>query len=270
MQEVAAATPIRPVPSADYRSSADTGGYAQNNGSGQAGRKPEGQGFSRPGFGMIYNLGFSSTHVKDTTTQLHTELELGWNTSRWETGFKFQANDSWNNGSSTQKRYFIGGRGDYLLTQRGYVWAWANYLYNRYAQFQYQAYETAGYGYKVIDSEWRILRLEAGVGGGQSKTRHLGRRQSGVAETARELFVQRLGSIGEGYFQQELYFTHSPGNLFSVFSLRFVQPIGGGWSFWAGYRLEHNSAAEVPDAVQTTSWISLNVSYRFGTHIYGN
>ncbi|MDN5864642.1 MAG: hypothetical protein L0I62_05435 [Gammaproteobacteria bacterium] len=98
------------------------------------------------------------------------------------------------------------------------------------------------------------------MGGAQDKVRNGGRRRSGMATFGREIFAQHLGISGDGSFEQELHFVRYPDNTFPKISLRFVQPISGNWSIWTGYRLEHNSESVVPDSVQTTSWITLNLS----------
>lgn len=236
---------------------------------GHRGEHIKGHGFTSPGFGLLYTLGFSSVHSENTATNAHTQLDLGWSGGRWETAFEARATGAWLNGKADSEEYYSKVRANYSLTDSTYVWGWAGYRYNRFAEYQYQANEIVGYGYKPIDSRYRILRLEVGAGGGQDKTRYLGRTHSGIAEMAREVYAQHFGPSGESFLEQQLHFVHTANNTFSEFSLRFVQPIGDGWSVWSGYRLEHNSASVVPGAVQTVSWISLNIGYQFGAERYG-
>lgn len=242
---------------------------ASANGPGPKHKDIRGHGFTEPGFGLLYTLGFSSIHTEKTSSDLHTRLDLGWSGGNWETAFELRANGSWLNGKSTSEEYATKGRANYSLTDSTYVWGWAGYLYNRYSQFQYQANEIVGYGYTPINNNNRILRLEIGAGAGQDKTRRYGRTHSGVSEMAREVYAQHFGPSGDAFVEQALRFVHTSNNLYSEFSLRFIQPIGGGWSVWSGYRLEHNSAASYPGSVQTVSWISLNIGYQFGARRYG-
>lgn len=236
----------------------------------EEGKIPPGPGFARPGFGILYTLGFGSTHSRQTSTYLHTELQLGWNREKWETALEFRAVGSWLNGNANSEEYFGKARANYLFTGRSYVWGWVGYRYNRFNAYQYQANEIVGYGYKAINTNYRVLRFEIGAGAGQDKLRQGGRKRSGVSEMAREIYAQHIGLAGHGFFEQAITLIHYPNNLFSEFSLRFVQPIGGGWSFWAGYRLEHNSESPFPDTVQTTSWITLNIGYQFGAPMFGS
>lgn len=217
------------------------------------------------GFGGSFTLGYLATHSDSTSTNLNTELKLGYNTPLWQHRLDLQAVSATSDGETTAEQYFGAWQSNRLLTQRSYLFGYLGYIHDRFSGYRYQASEVVGYGIHAIETETQSLKFEFGAGWTQARetgtNTQAGVSKNSPAARARELYNWNFSSNSS--LSQSLTLEKSSYNLYSKFDLKVTAQLVGDLAFVVGYSIQHNSHVTGGNP-QTTSMVSVSVQYAFG------
>jgi putative salt-induced outer membrane protein len=210
--------------------------FAENDASGET--APARDGPERP-WGGEGELGYVKTTGNTDTTSLNARMKIAYLRGKWTHELAFESLFSEDSGVATSERYVGDFKSIYSITERGYLFGRAEYVDDRFAGFNYQITEVAGYGRKIVETEKLALNLEAGPGGRHSK-REDGDKEDELILYAGGVFSWKLSetagleqeattNIGEDNTQTE-----------SITSLK-VRIIGN-FALKTSYTVRHNSS----------------------------
>lgn len=114
-------------------------------------------------------LGYLKTSGNTDTESLYAKGKLVNERNRWKHTAKLEVTDKSDSGVNTAKRWYLTGKSDYKIDDISYLFISLTYEDDEFSGYDYQATETAGYGYHAIRKEDLKLDLEAGLGSRQSR-----------------------------------------------------------------------------------------------------
>ena len=114
-------------------------------------------------------LGYLKTSGNTNTESLHAKGKLVNERKKWKHTGTIEVTDKSDNGVTTANRWYLTGKSDYTIDDISYLFVALSYENDDFSGYDYQATETAGYGYHAIKKEDLKLDLEAGAGVRQSK-----------------------------------------------------------------------------------------------------
>ena len=109
-------------------------------------------------------LGLVATSGNSDTQTINAKLGLTKETEEWTHKADLAALNNASDDETTAEKYSLGWQSDRKLDDVSYLYVIASYEDDRFSGFDYQATLGAGYGYKVINEEKRVLTLEIGPG----------------------------------------------------------------------------------------------------------
>jgi putative salt-induced outer membrane protein YdiY len=108
--------------------------------------------------GSVWTSGNTDTSSINGTASIKREAQV------WESKLRFDALTSEEDNKTTKEKYKGLGQVNYDFTERLYLATVAWQERDRFSGFDYQGSASAGLGYRLIDSEYTKLQLEAGPG----------------------------------------------------------------------------------------------------------
>ena len=114
-------------------------------------------------------LGYLKTSGNTDTESLHAKGKLVNERKKWKHTGTIEVTDKSDSGVTTASRWYLTGKSDYTIDDLSYLFVALSYENDDFSGYDYQATETAGYGYHAIKKEDLKLDLEAGAGARQSK-----------------------------------------------------------------------------------------------------
>jgi putative salt-induced outer membrane protein len=144
-------------------------------------------------------LGYISTSGNTETSSLNAKLDIAYRHDSLSHKLSLEALFSEDSGETTSERYVGAFKSEYELTERGYLFGKAEYLDDRFAGYDYQITEVAGYGRQIMDTGTVALSLESGPGGRHSRTTEGDREDELVFYAGGEFSWQfsKTASLGE-------------------------------------------------------------------------
>jgi len=122
-----------------------------------------------PTWGGEGELGYARTTGNTETESLTARLGVKREGPVWRAFLNLEAVNKSDGDNSVAERYYAAAKGNYKLTQRGYLFARTDYEDDRFSGFAYRANVAVGYGHRLVDS--RIVILSAEIGPGARATR---------------------------------------------------------------------------------------------------
>lgn len=211
-------------------------------------------------FGAEVGLGLMITSGNTDTESLNGTVRLGYLTTRWRHGVRFEAVRSSTDDVRTAERYLAAAKSDYRLDEANYLFVTVSYEDDRFSGYDFQASEAIGYGRTVLPGPRVHLDLEAGVGARQNRLEDSGETESegmvrfagtfawNISENA--AFTQELSTeVGE-----DLTVTNSV----SALSTRIV----GNLAAKLAYRVRYITEVP-PDVEKRDTETTVNLVYTF-------
>lgn len=133
-------------------------------------------------------LGIVATDGNTETQTISAKAKAINERKKWKHELGFEALNTEDKDTTTAERYSLTGKTNYKLSERDYIFGYANYKDDRFSGYDWRASEAIGYGRHVIAEEDLTLDVEAGLGARQSE------RDDGVEED--EGLVRLYGALG--------------------------------------------------------------------------
>ena len=114
-------------------------------------------------------LGVLLTDGNTENRSINAKAGINREVEKWRTSAGIAALNTADKLSTTAEKYGLIGKADYKLDQKSYLFGVLTYEDDRFSGYEYQATESIGYGYRVVDNGTVVLDLEAGPGARQSK-----------------------------------------------------------------------------------------------------
>ena len=114
-------------------------------------------------------LGFVATGGNTETETLNIKANTRTDRQQWRHKFGVSVLKASETNTTTAEKYSLNGKSDYKLEDPSYLFIAVNYEDDKFSGFDYQATESIGYGWRVIDDKTMQLDLEAGPGARQSR-----------------------------------------------------------------------------------------------------
>ncbi|NNC97621.1 MAG: DUF481 domain-containing protein [Gammaproteobacteria bacterium] len=207
------------------------------------------------------SLGYFSSNGNSDSTNLNADLKMSYSLGgRWTHKLKASAMSANNEEVSSAERYFLAYQADFAMNARSFLFARVEAEKDRFSAYDLRTTESAGYGYKLFDTDTRKWIVEAGVGATQLKPRNgLDDITSAIALLATE-YVWKLSKTAE--FSQTVDYEIASDNKFlnSVTSLR--ASVWEDFGIRVSYNIKNNS--DVPVGVENTdTFTSIGLDYSF-------
>ncbi len=114
-------------------------------------------------------LGVLLTGGNTENRSINARAGINREVEKWRTSAEIAALNTADKVNTTAEKYGLLGKVDYKLDQKSYLFGVLTYEDDRFSGYEYQATESVGYGYRVVDNGTVVLDLEAGPGMRQSK-----------------------------------------------------------------------------------------------------
>ncbi|MCS6172977.1 DUF481 domain-containing protein [Shewanella baltica] len=109
-------------------------------------------------------LGATLTTGNTETSSFKGRLNLKHELGDWENQYLLEGLYKEDTGSVTAKRYLAGAQGNYMMTDRSYLFANASYEVDPFTGYDYTLSGAAGYGHRLYDTSKTFLDVEVGPG----------------------------------------------------------------------------------------------------------
>ena len=205
-------------------------------------------------------LGMTQTSGNTETSNVLAKLAVTYVHSKWEHQADVEILRSEDNDTLTAKRYDLGVQSNYDLSKQDYLYANAQYEEDHFSGYDYQTIITGGYGYKIINTEPTLLKLEAGIGGRQSRLEEeIDGNREPIARLALH-YRQKVGSHSQ--FIQNFLAIPGGDNTFArsytALKVQIMDQVAVNLSFL----VKHNT--DVPDENKNTDTVSaVTLVYNF-------
>ncbi|MCF6236404.1 MAG: DUF481 domain-containing protein [Gammaproteobacteria bacterium] len=114
-------------------------------------------------------LGVLLTGGNTENRSINARAGINREVEKWRTSAEIAALNTADKVNTTAEKYGLLGKVDYKLDQKSYLFGVLTYEDDRFSGYEYQATESVGYGYRVIDNRTVVLDFEVGPGARQSK-----------------------------------------------------------------------------------------------------
>ncbi len=169
-------------------------------------------------------LGITQTSGNTENQNIIAKLGLIHERALWKHEAKLEALRAEDDEKLTAERYELTWQSDYKLSETSYVFGKFRYEDDSFTGYNYQASLSAGYGYKVFDTDTDSLKLEAGIG---VRTFELEDTIESEKETV-DVFGLELESSGES-------------EAIGVLGLNYMRKIGSNTEFTQDFLIEGGS-----------------------------
>jgi putative salt-induced outer membrane protein len=207
------------------------------------------------------SLGFLSAKGNTDNESLTFDFGVSYTTGKWMHRLQGNAFGSRDDGTTTSESYKVDWKTAYDFSDRSYAFGAVEYTNDRFSGFQYQAYETAGYGHRVIKTERQDLNLEIGAGLRQSETqRPLNETiDEGVWQLGGE-YVLRFGAGAE--FSEVLNIFGGSSNTYTESVTKLKASLAGPLALALSYTVRHNSDVP-PNTEKSDRFTAISLEYAF-------
>ena len=204
------------------------------------------------------SLGGVRTTGSSSNSSGNGKFELRYRYARWHNRLNLSALYGAQDGHTTARRYAASDTLRYYLTPRRFLFGNLAGLQDRFAGYDYQFSETAGYGWRVLHGGPQGLDLELGAGLAQTQEVDGPRRNGGVARIAAH-YHYRLSDHSEFSQSLEVFADH---NTYTQAVTSLDVSVYGNIGLQLSYTVTHNT--QTPDDVpKTTTITSINLLYNF-------
>lgn len=204
------------------------------------------------------SLGGVRTTGSSSNTSGNGKLELKYRYARWHNRLSLSALYGAQGGSTTARRYAASDTLRYYLTSRRFLFGNLAGLQDRFAGYDYQFSETAGYGWRVLNGGHQGLDLELGAGLAQTQEVGGARRNGGVARLAAH-YRYHLSDHSEFSQTVEMFADH---NTYTQAVTSLNVSVYANVGLQLSYTVTHNTQTP-PDVPKTTTITSINLLYGF-------
>lgn len=204
------------------------------------------------------SLGAVTTSGSSNTSSANGKLDLKARYARWHNHLSASGLYGSQDGTTTARRYAASNTLRYYLTPRSFLFGNLAGLQDRFAGYEYQFSETAGYGWRVLDDGIQGLDLEAGAGAGQTQEVGGARRDGGVGRLAAH-YSYHFGPHSKFTQTVEVFADH---NTYTQAVSALDVSVYGNIGLQLSYTLTHNTLTP-PDIAKTTTITSVNLLYNF-------
>ncbi|HFC53257.1 MAG TPA: DUF481 domain-containing protein [Gammaproteobacteria bacterium] len=212
------------------------------------------------GWSGSVGLGAVVTSGNTETTNLSGDAVAKLDQENWRHKFEAAALLTEDKGTKTAERYMAGYKVDYKLDARSYLFTALRAEFDKFSGFDEQLSATAGYGYRVLDSQSDTLDLEIGAGVRQNKFNNGNTESESVGRAALD-YIHRF-SGGNAEFRQGILVLAGENNT-SVDSVSAIRAnLISSIAMEAALKIKHNSDP-MEDRENTDSITSLSLVYGF-------
>ncbi len=212
------------------------------------------------GWSGSVGLGAVVTSGNTETTNLSGDAVAKLDQENWRHKFEAAALLAEDKGTKTAERYMAGYKLDYKLDARSYLFTALRAEFDKFSGFDEQLSATAGYGYRVLDSQSDTLALEIGAGMRQNKFNNGDTESESVGRAALD-YIHRFSS-GNAEFRQGILVLAGENNT-SVDSVSAIRAnLISSTAMEAALKIKHNSDP-IEDRENTDSITSLSLVYGF-------
>jgi len=205
-------------------------------------------------FGLVINRGNSETESANAKLEVLVE-DQNWSNESTATGV--YSRDS---GNTSANRFVLANRTDYQFGGHRYAVGALRYDRDRFSTFRYQASAALGYGYRLIDTQNHLLRVEAGPGFRISEIRETAKKDDQVI--ARGFFDYRWDISETTEFNNKTLIEAGSDNTFAENVTSLSVAINSRVSLKTGITIRHNT--EVDPGKKSTDYLStVNLVYNF-------
>jgi putative salt-induced outer membrane protein len=204
------------------------------------------------------SLGGVRATGSSSNTSGNGKFELKYRYARWHNRLKLSALYGSQDGNTTARRYAGSDTLRYYLTSRRFLFTNLAGLQDRFAGYDYQFSETAGYGWRVLHGGAQGLDLEVGAGLAQAQEVDGPRRNAGVARIAAH-YRYRLSDHSKFSQTVEVFADH---NTYTQAATSLDVSVYGNIGLQLSYTVTHNTQTP-SDVPKTTTITSINLLYNF-------
>ncbi len=205
-------------------------------------------------------LGYLATSGNTENTSLGANAEVGYKTGNWEHIATFSAVNAEQNGVRSAEAYNGGWNTRYNFSENDYIFGRLNYLKDRFAGFEDQFSQTAGYGRRVIGTERHTLDLEIGAGAKQLEARD---------GTKEDDFIARGGLDYKWAFSDTAEFTQTllieagDANTLTEAKSAISATLISDLALVASFTVRNNSDVPDPSFEKTDTFTAISLEYTF-------
>ncbi|MFK8051595.1 MAG: YdiY family protein [Woeseiaceae bacterium] len=127
--------------------------------------------FAEDGFSGKASLGYLATSGNSESSSVNAATELVYGHDRWTHTFDASALGADNEGQSIAEAYTAGGKSEWAINDRSYLFGLARWNKDKFSGYDQQASQTVGYGRVLLDNETSVWNVEIGAGARQSDLR---------------------------------------------------------------------------------------------------
>lgn len=205
------------------------------------------------------SLGGVHTSGSSHSSSINGKLELKYTRGRWHDHLNASALYGKQGGHTTARRFAGANLIRYYLSPRQFLFGNLSGLKDRFAGYDYQFSETAGYGWIVLKQKHQGLDLELGAGLAQTHEVGSAQHDTGVLRFAAQ-YDYRLSKHSQ--FTQTVEILADPHNTYSQAVTAIDVSVYRNIGLQLSYTITHNS--QTPAGIsKTTAITSVNLLYGF-------
>jgi putative salt-induced outer membrane protein len=206
-----------------------------------------------------FALGYVAVGGNSDSESVNVRGELGFRRDRWRHLLTASAVGASQDDETTAEAYRAVFTSQYDLTERVFVFGTADYSKDKFSGFDRQISETAGLGWRVLNTPTHELDLSIGAGARQSKLRD----GSSDNEAVGRAGVRYAWQISEtASFGQTLDVVSGSDNTTLESQTDLRAAIVGNLAMTLGYNIKRNTSVP-PDSRNTDTLATVALEYKF-------
>lgn len=204
--------------------------------------------------GLVFNRGNSDSE------SANAKVEALYEQGAWSNESSASGVYSRDSGNTSANRFVLANRTDYQFGGHRYAVGALRYDRDKFSSLKYQASAALGYGYRLIDNETHLLRIEAGPGLRLSEVRATGKEQNQAI--ARAFFDYSWNVSETTQFENKLLIETGSDNTFAENATALSVAVNARVSLKAGLTFRHNTDVD-PGKKKTDTLSTVNLVYNF-------
>jgi putative salt-induced outer membrane protein len=212
-----------------------------------------------------FALGYLASDGNTDSSSLAGRVQLGYATGNWEHTTEFRGYGSSDEAGTSAENYQAWWNTLYNLTERHYLFANLEWKKNRFSGYTKQTFETAGYGYRIFNSDKLEWNVQGGAGFSQSdKVVSTDPRVTEDEDSAVfTLGTNLIWNISEtSSFEQLISANSTSDNTYWETITRVKANVYGGVALAVGYTIQGNTDVE-DDIEKTDRFTAVTLEYSF-------
>jgi putative salt-induced outer membrane protein len=212
-----------------------------------------------------FAAGYLASDGNTDSSSLAGRVKIGYATGNWEHTTEFRGYGASDEDGTSAENYQAWWNTLYNLNARHYLFGNLEWKKNRFSGYTTQTFETAGYGYRIFNSDTLQWSVEAGAGFSQSDKvvstdpRIVEDEDNGVFTLGTNL----LWNISENSSFEQLVSTNSTSdNTYWETITRVKANVYGGVALAVGYTIQGNTDVE-DDIEKTDRFTAVTLEYSF-------